>query len=57
MTGTEQYIRVLTRLKTGEFALLRTLAGKRLDDSVKGFDLFAGLWWPLRQRSERAPQT
>jgi CRISPR type I-E-associated protein CasB/Cse2 len=46
----------LTRLKPGEIGLLRTHAGQGLDESVGGFDLFAGLWWPLRQKSNRAPR-
>ena len=45
-----------TRLKSGELGLLRTHAGQGLDESVEGFDLFAGLWWPLRQKNERAPR-
>jgi len=40
----------------GERARLRTLAGRGLDESVPGFDLFAGLWWPLRQKSPKAPR-
>ena len=56
MTATQQYIQVLTRLKSGELGLLRTHAGKGLDETVGGFDLFAGLWWPLRQANQRAPR-
>jgi len=56
MTATEQYIRVLTNLKSGELGLLRTHAGQGLDQTVDGFDLFTGLWWPLRQKNERAPR-
>lgn len=56
MNATGQYIDILTRLKTGELGLLRTHAGQRLDESVQAFDLFAGLWWPLRQKNERAPR-
>jgi len=40
----------------GDLGLLRTHAGQALDESVDGFDLFAGLWWPLRQKNERAPR-
>lgn len=54
--GTEQYIEILTRLKTGDLGLLRTYAGKGLDESVQGFDLFAGLWWPLQNKSQFAPR-
>lgn len=56
MTPTERYIDVLGKLKFGDLGLLRTYAGKGLDESVDGFDLFAGLWWPLRQNNERAPR-
>lgn len=56
MSTTEQYISVLTQLKSGDLGLLRTHAGQRLDDTVDGFDLFSGLWWPLRQVSQRAPR-
>ena len=56
MSATDQYIDVLTRLKSGELGLLRTHAGQGLDESVDGFDLFSGLWWPLRKDSPRAPR-
>lgn len=56
MTPTREYIAALTRLKAGELGLLRTHAGRSLDESVEAFDLFSGLWWPLRQRSPRAPR-
>jgi CRISPR type I-E-associated protein CasB/Cse2 len=47
---------VLTHLKSGELARLRHHAGRGLDESVDGFDLFAGLWWPLRAQNQRAPR-
>lgn len=56
MTKTEEYILKLTNLKTGELGLLRTHSGQQLDESVEGFDLFSGLWWPLRQESQHAPR-
>lgn len=56
MTATEQYVEALAHLKPGELGLLRTHAGQDLDETVDGFDLFAGLWWPLRQTSPRAPR-
>jgi len=56
VTPTEQFINVLANLKTGELGLLRTHGGKGLDESTDGFDLFAGLWWPLRQKNQRAPR-
>ncbi|MGA8571611.1 MAG: type I-E CRISPR-associated protein Cse2/CasB [Desulfobaccales bacterium] len=56
MTSTEQYIENLTRLKSGELGLLRQHAGQGLDETVDGFDLFTGLWWPLRAKSEHTPR-
>lgn len=56
MTPTEQYVNTLTNLKAGELGLLRTHAGQGLDEIVDGFDLFTGLWWPLRAKSKRAPR-
>jgi len=56
MTATEEFIGVLSRLKTGDLGLLRTHAQQALDESVEGFDLFSGLWWPLRKKNERAPR-
>jgi CRISPR type I-E-associated protein CasB/Cse2 len=56
VTPTEQYIKVLSNLKAGEMGLLRTHAGQGLDDAVDGFDLFTGLWWPLRSKSAGAPR-
>lgn len=56
LTATEQYIEVLTRLKPGDLGLLRTHAGQGLDESVQSFDLFAGLWWPLQNKSQFAPR-
>jgi len=56
VTATERYIEALTCLKSGDLGLLRTHAGQGLDKTVDGFDLFAGLWWPLRKDSPRAPR-
>ena len=56
MTATDMYVDVLTRLKAGALGLLRNHAGQGLDETVDGFDLFTGLWWPLRQRNQRAPR-
>jgi CRISPR type I-E-associated protein CasB/Cse2 len=56
VSATKQYIETLERLKPGELALLRIHTGQKLDRSVDGFDLFSGLWWPLRERNERAPR-
>lgn len=56
MTPTQEYIEILRRLKPGDLGLLRAHAGQGLDESVDGFDLFTGLWWPLRQSNEAAPR-
>ncbi len=56
MTPTQKYVEVLTRLKAGELGLLRQHAGESLDETVDAFDLFAGLWWPLRQKNQFAPR-
>ncbi len=53
---TEKFIATLRRLKSGDLGLLRTHAGQGIDESVEAFDLFSGLWWPLRQRNQRAPR-
>lgn len=56
MTPTEQFIQALQSLKPGDLSQLRGHAGRPLDQSVPGFDLFAGVWWPLREKSQRAPR-
>ena len=56
MTPTEDYIQVLSHLKCGALGLLRAHAGQELDQTLDAFDLFAGLWWPLRQRNRNAPR-
>jgi CRISPR type I-E-associated protein CasB/Cse2 len=56
MTATERFIDTLQSLKPGDLARLRKHAGLPLDESVPGFDLFAGLWWPLREKDQRAPR-
>ncbi len=55
-TATEEYIEILTQLKSGDLGLLRIHAGQGLDESVQGFDLFAGLWWPLQNKGPFAPR-
>jgi len=56
VSQTLKYIQALQRLKQGDLGLLRTHSSKGLDESVDAFDLFAGLWWPLRQKSQFAPR-
>ncbi|MCC6149836.1 MAG: type I-E CRISPR-associated protein Cse2/CasB [Planctomycetes bacterium] len=55
MTSTEAFINKLENLKAGERSLLRRHLGKPLHQSLAGFDLFTGLWWPLREKDQRAP--
>ncbi len=56
MSLTRDYLERLASLDTGDLTLLRGLAGRPLSDRLRGFDLFTGMWWPLRQRSPRTPR-
>lgn len=55
MNATELFIDALTRLKEGELGLLRKHVGQGLDETVEGFDLFTGIWWPLRSQKHGIP--
>ncbi|HQF67875.1 MAG TPA: type I-E CRISPR-associated protein Cse2/CasB [Candidatus Cloacimonadota bacterium] len=54
--GTVDFITSLENLKEGDLGILRKLRGARLDEELPGFDLFTALWWPLRQKNQRAPK-
>ncbi|MCA9288267.1 MAG: type I-E CRISPR-associated protein Cse2/CasB [Phycisphaerales bacterium] len=54
--STATYIQRLEALESGERSRLRALAGLPLDARLDGFDLFTGLWWPLRHVSPAAPR-
>lgn len=56
MTPTQEFITRLAQLGPAELALLRWHAGQSLMASTDAFDLFTGLWWPLREKSPRAPR-
>jgi hypothetical protein len=56
MIATIEFIKRLENLEEGERSRLRRLAGQPLDKTLQGFDLFTGLWWPLRQKSRAAPR-
>jgi CRISPR type I-E-associated protein CasB/Cse2 len=56
VSQTVAYIKRLEDLQEGERSRLRRLAGQPLDATVAGFDLFTGLWWPLRAKNEAAPR-
>jgi CRISPR type I-E-associated protein CasB/Cse2 len=55
MSATDRFIQNLSELPPGTLAQIRTLTGQPLDRSLTGFDLFTGLWWPLRERNPRVP--
>lgn len=56
MSQTAEYIKRLSDLQEGERSRLRRLAGQSLDATLQGFDLFTGLWWPLRAKSPSTPR-
>ncbi|HRU05395.1 MAG TPA: type I-E CRISPR-associated protein Cse2/CasB [Candidatus Brocadiia bacterium] len=56
MKTSDKFIARLETLKPGDLARLRQHAGRPLDESLNGFDLFTGLWWPLRQTSPETPE-
>ena len=59
MSQTDAFIARLTNdriLGPGERARLCALAGRGLDGDTSGFDLFTGLWWPLRKKNQAAPR-
>lgn len=56
MSPTDDYIKRLSGLQEGERSRLRRLAGRPLDATLQGFDLFTGLWWPLRKKGPATPR-
>jgi hypothetical protein len=56
MSQTAAYIKRLSDLQEGERSRLRRLAGRPLGAALQGFDLFTGLWWPLRAKSPATPR-
>jgi CRISPR type I-E-associated protein CasB/Cse2 len=56
MRQTAEYIKRLSDLQEGERWRLRRLAGRPPDAALQGFDLFTGLWWPLRAKSPLTPR-
>lgn len=56
MNQTAEYIKKLSALQEGERSRLRRLAGRPLDATLLGFDLFTGLWWRLRAKSPATPR-
>lgn len=56
MSQTAEYMRKLSALQEGDLSRLRRLAGRPLDTSLQGFDIFTGLWWPLREKHSDTPR-
>lgn len=56
MTPTQEFVARLVLLGPAELATLRQHQGRPLSASLEAFDLFTGLWWPLRNKSPRAPR-
>lgn len=56
MSMTEQFIRRLESMGSADRSSLRRLTRQSLADTTQSFDLFTGLWWPLRQKSPVAPR-
>jgi len=56
VSATDTFIKRLEDLKEGERSRLRRFAGQALDRALQGYDLFTGLWWPLRAANERTPR-
>jgi CRISPR type I-E-associated protein CasB/Cse2 len=56
VSQTIAYIKRLEALQEGDRSRLRGLAAKPMDESLSGFDLFTGLWWPLRAKSPATPR-
>lgn len=54
MSQAQEFVRKLESMKEGERSQLRRLAGHPVHRSLDGFDLFTGLWWPLRQKNKAA---
>lgn len=54
--STISFIKSLENLGEGDLGLLRQHRGSPLDESLAGFDLFTGLWWPLRSKNKAAPR-
>ena len=56
MNGVELFVMRLSSLKEGDLSILRGLAGSPLDADLRGFDLFTGIWWPVRANHADTPR-
>ena len=59
MSQTPAFVARLTNNRIfgpGERAQIRAMAVRGLHQDTLGFDIFTGLWWPLRNKSQDAPR-
>ncbi len=54
--GVKEFTRRLAEQKEGILSLLRGKSGAEIDRDPVAFDLFTGLWWPIRQAHKDAPR-
>jgi CRISPR type I-E-associated protein CasB/Cse2 len=55
MNLSNEFIKLLSDLGQQDRAQLRALAQRPIGTTPDGFDLFTGLWWPLRDKHWTAP--
>jgi hypothetical protein len=53
--GVLKFIRLAAGLDTASWAVVEQAANKALDHSPAAFDIFTGLYWPLRNRDRTLP--
>ena len=53
--GAVKFVRLCSRLDNASWAILEQAANKPLNYSAAAFDIFTGLYWPLRQKDKTAP--
>jgi len=56
LKGVELFVAKLSSLKEGDLSILRGLGGSPLDADLRGFDLFTGIWWPVRANHADTPR-
>ncbi len=47
--GSRRFVLAAAALSHGDWAVLASAAGREMHESPPAFDLFSGLWWPLRR--------
>jgi len=53
--GAVKFVRLCSRLDSASWAILEQAANKPLNHSPAAFDIFTGLYWPLRQKDKTTP--